>query len=129
MAYRKKQIHIWQFVLQSVLVRLVLVLVFVFVTLQAYEQYQVMQKTADKKTETELIHSNLLQEKEQLEQKIYADSIEYGIESEIRTNLDMQKEGEQVVLILEDRVMEVPERAGPEHQKPEESSPWYVFWD
>ena len=129
MPYRKKQINFLQIILQSRIFRIILLIIFIFLALQVYEQYLVMKKTAEKKLTTETAHQQLLNEKKELKQKVANTGGEYGIEKEIRTNFDMQREGEQVVLILEESTSEIPKRTGPDYSNKETVTPWYIFWD
>jgi len=100
--------------------------------LQVYEQYQTTVQTGERRDTAEAEHEKLEQQQTALAEQVADLQDEYGIEAEIRRNFDVAREGEEVVIILEDSLTAVPSRdraATSTFVTPATSSrPWYRFW-
>lgn len=113
-------------VIQSKLLLAVLILLTVFSLRSVYERYQVASEMAEKRQAVAAELSALEERKEALSERVEYLSNERGIEAEIRRQYDVAREGEQVVIIVDDSEPE-PEVAGVATST-EEKRPWYKFW-
>lgn len=132
MAYHRKQPSILQRTLRSHIVQGVLVVFILFMLLQVFEQYQTAKQTGERRAEAESEYQELQTQQEALAEQVSELQNEYGIEAEIRRNFDVAREGEEVVIILEDSVDAVPSRERPSSSfatTPSEPTPWYRFWE
>ena len=66
-----------------------------------------------------------------LDQEVEALQDDFGVEAEIRRHFDVAKEGEQVVIIIDEQLHDVPIRQTPDIQlpPPPTTRPWYRFWE
>lgn len=105
----------------------VLVLLCVPLLFSVHERWVVEREMAARLQETQQERQTLLERKDSLEQRVEYLKDERGIEAEIRRNFDIAKEGEQVIIILEDeaRAEQDVVTSSPEI---EDESPWYLFW-
>jgi cell division protein FtsB len=111
---------------------MVLIFLVCFMLFQVYEQYRIAQETAQTRTETEQTFSRLQSQKENLKQQVDELQDDYGVEAAIRRSFDVAREGEEVVIILEDTVNAVPRRARSTHTSTKNdkatSSSSFWFW-
>ncbi len=90
-----------------------------------YNRYQIARDMAERRLEVESEMTRLLERKAELEADVEYLSNERGIEAEMRRQFDVAREGEQVVIIVEDESTVQPLEAAT--STPEER-PWYRFW-
>lgn len=131
MGYHKKQPTLVQKALRSHLVQGAVLLFIVFMGLQVFEQYQITQKTGDRRIAAETEYQQLEAQRAVLAEQVADLQNEYGVEAEIRRNFDVAREGEEVVIILEESMDAVPsrERASSSYVTVPEPAPWYRFWE
>ncbi len=103
---------------------IILVVAF-FILLSAYNRYLIAREMAERRANVESEISALEERREILETQVQYLSNERGIESEMRRQFDIAREGEQVVIILEDEKTEDTEAATTTNQK---DRAWYRFW-
>lgn len=104
----------------------VLLLLCIPLGMSVYERYQVEREMAERQNEVEKEKERLLERKQALEEKVQYLEDERGIESEIRRHFDVAKEGEQVVIIVDERESSLEPEV--ETVKEDESKKWYLFW-
>lgn len=105
----------------------ILVLVAGFLSMSVYERYEVEREMSVRREQAEDELRALKQRAALLESQVDYLEHDRGIEAEIRGRFDVAKEGEQVVIILEDERSNIePVRAPESEEVPEE--PWYKFW-
>lgn len=96
----------------------------ILVLLSALNRYLIASDMADRRTAVEAEIHSLETRRQSLEEEVGYLSNERGIEAEMRRQYDVAREGEQVVIILEDE----PVEAKGEADAPPEPRPWYRFW-
>lgn len=128
MRYQNKQISIWKKIVTSPVFWVVLLILIGLMASKVYEQFKILKVTSEKRDSIEKRINTLNTEKADIETKLNRETNSYGIEEGIRKNLDMQREGEQVIVILEDNLRSVPKREGPIYTENKTTSPWYIFW-
>ena len=103
--------------------------VLIFLTLMvmwsAYDRYLIARDMADKRAAVESEVENLEERKASLEEEVKYLSNDRGIEAEMRRQFDIAKDGEQVVIILDDETATTEETATTTVTK---TRPWYKFW-
>ncbi len=96
--YEKRKIRSWLYSKVTIgLIATLALLVFVSV----YKRYQVERQVAERRAAAEAELKELKERAVFLEEKVSHLENERGLEEEIRTRFDVAKEGEQVVIILE----------------------------
>lgn len=102
-----------------------LVLAF-FAFLSAYNRYLIALDMADRRKAVEAEVESLHERKENLESEVRYLSNERGMESEMRKQFDIAREGEQVVIIMEneDSSKEVIQAT----TSATSTRAWYHFW-
>jgi cell division protein FtsB len=100
-----------------------LVLAF-FMLLSAYNRYLIAREMADRRAAVESEIHSLEDRRESLESEVKYLSNERGIEAEMRRQFDIAREGEQVVIILEDKEKSAPLTS----QEATTTRAWYRFW-
>ena len=103
----------------------VILVVAFFILLSAYNRYLIAREMAERRASVESEISTLEERREILETQVQYLSNERGIESEMRRQFDIAREGEQVVIILEDENAAEAEIATTTNQK---ERAWYRFW-
>lgn len=102
-----------------------------FMLLSAYERYAVERETAQK-LEERMNELRLIEEREAtLQKSVEHMKNERGIEEEIRNRFDVAKEGEEVVIILEDEKTNMrPLSTSSASSTTEKKRHWYdiFFW-
>ena len=99
-------------------------LIFFLVIFSAINRYLIAADMADRRAAVENEIHSLETRRQSLEQEVNYLSNERGIEAEMRRQFDVAREGEQVVIILEDEPLPPPS----EEVTLPESRPWYRFW-
>jgi cell division protein FtsB len=98
----------------------------ILVLLSAYNRYLIALDMAERRTAVESEIHSLEERRESLEAEVKYLSNERGIEAEMRRQFDIAREGEQVVIILEDEIK--PDGEGSNEASSTEARPWYRFW-
>lgn len=131
MAYHSKQPTLLQQALRSHIVQGLLVVFILFMVFQVFEQYQTTSQTGDRRVTAETEYQDLLEERSALAEQVDELQNDHGIEAEIRRNFDVARDGEEVVIILEDTMNAVPsrERASSSYAESVTPTPWYRFWE
>ncbi len=93
----------------------------------AYDRYQIARDMAERRFEAELEQGRLLERRRELQADVEYLSNERGIEAEMRRQFDVAREGEQVVIIVEDEATVNP-IATTTPADTETERPWYRFW-
>lgn len=74
----------------------------VFLAMSVYERFTIEREMAERRHEAETERAALIERKQELTEKVEYLSAERGIEAEMRNNFDVAREGEQVVVIIDD---------------------------
>ena len=80
----------------------VLLLISLFLMFSVYERYVIEREMAERRRDAEAELTELSARKAELEEKVEYLGNEEGIEAEIRMHFDVAREGEQVVIIVDD---------------------------
>lgn len=111
------------------LIRFFLLITFIaviFMSLSVFERFRIEREMNERRDVAEADYEALLLRKDDLGEKVDYLSKESSIESEIRKHFDVAKEGEQVVIILDDDPGSViTPLIAPPALPP---TPWYIFW-
>ena len=113
---------------QLILIRIgigLLVVCCVLVAMSTIKRYQIAADMKERRSVIEQQRAELEERKAHLKEKVDYLEDERSVEAEIRRNFDVAKEGEQVVIILEDSEEESDSRS---IETPEQITPWYSFW-
>ncbi len=97
-----------------------------FMIVSAYDRYQIARDMADRRLSVEAEKERLVERKAELEADVEYLSNERGIEAEMRRQFDVAREGEQVVIIVEDENKATTTTPLPTSAPSER--PWYRFW-
>lgn len=95
-----------------------------FVLLSAYNRFLIAEEMAERRAAVESEIQALEARRESLDAEVRYLSNERGIEAEMRRQFDIAREGEQVVIILEDEPVPEPPPAPATTTK----RAWYRFW-
>ncbi len=114
-------------VLESRITWVVLLILTGFMTMSAFGRYQIARDMADRRSEVELEKVKLEARKTDLEEEVKYLSNDRGIEAEMRRQFDVAKDGEQIVVIVEDEpsATNTTDLAA---TSTAEVRPWYRFW-
>jgi cell division protein FtsB len=110
--------------LHSELVWGVLGILTVFVLASAFDRYQIAKDMEERRVYLEIEAAQLEERKQALKAEVDYLSNERGIEAEMRRQFDVARDGEQVVIIVE----EEPSTVTTTLPTLPESKPWYQFW-
>ena len=102
-----------------------LLIMIVFMAQSVWERFTVEREMSERRHEVERELHDLKLRAAALESQVEYLEDERGVEAEIRNRFDVVKEGEQVVIILDD---ESTNEGEAETQAPAEAVPWYKFW-
>lgn len=102
----------------------ILLLVAFFVLLSAYNRYLIAREMADRREAVESEIAALEARRESMEAEVKYLSNERGIEAEMRRQFDIARDGEQVVIILEDETA----ATAPTQTATTTKRAWYKFW-
>ena len=89
-----------------------------------YRRYEIEREMANRRAVLEAEQAALIERRDVLEEKVEYLADPSNVEAEIRRSFDVAKEGEQVVVILDDETEDVVT----ETVVPDELVPWYKFW-
>ena len=130
MPYRKNEPSLLQTILASHWTQAVLLLLIAGMGWQVYDRFTIERSVAERRADTEVELQNLQAQRAELAEQVENMQDDFGIETEIRQNFDVAREGEQIVIILDDDLDSVPEREGPSIDDDTENSKarWYEFW-
>ncbi len=112
-------------IFNSRVTQVILVVLSLMVLWSAYDRYLVAKEMSEKRYALEKEMSDLNERQETLGAEVKYLSSERGIEAEMRREFDIAREGEQVVIILDD---EVATTVKPMSTSTSETRPWYKFW-
>lgn len=112
-------------VLGSRVTQVIILVVAFFILLSAYDRFLIAQEMAQRRAAVESEIATLEERRGILETEVQYLSNERGIESEMRRQFDIAREGEQVVIILEDESVVENEATTTATQK---ERAWYRFW-
>lgn len=112
-------------VFHSRLTQIVLLVLSLFIFWSAYDRYLVAKEMSEKRLALEEEMINLQKRELSLDKEVEYLSSDRGIEAEMRRQFDIARDGEQVVIILED---DKATTATATKSKEVESRPWYKFW-
>ena len=113
-------------VFHSRITQVVLFILSVLVLWSAYDRYLVAKEMSEKRLAVEEEMAELQAREETLKKEVEYLSSERGIEAEMRRQFDIVREGEQVVIILDDDKATSTATITPISE--EEVRPWYKFW-
>jgi len=102
----------------------VLIILAGFLSVAVYQRFSVEREMAARREAVEQERGDLLERKEELEERVEYLSGDRGIEEEIRKHFDVAKEGEKVIIIV-DKEENEPKTNLPQAPEPK---PWYQFW-
>ena len=103
----------------------VLLVIASFIIVSAYDRYLIARDMADRRLEVETEIRALELRKDNLEAEVQYLSNERGIEAQMRRQFDIAREGEQVVIILDDTFAASSSEQVETVVVPR---PWYRFW-
>ncbi len=95
-----------------------------FMIVSTYDRYLIARDMAERRAEVETEIKELEVRKTELESEVEYLSHDRGIEAEMRRQFDIAKEGEQVVIIVEEETSKIETVA----TTTEEVRSWYRFW-
>ncbi len=108
---------------------LILLVIFsLYFSFSVFERYQVERDMADRRASVEAQVADLEARKAALAERVEFLQGESGIESEIRRNFDVAKEGEQVVIIVDDDQGGEAVFTEGAAVSVSDGKPWYQFW-
>lgn len=112
----------------SKLTLVVLLVISLFTAHSVYERWQVERDMAARRESIELQYQDLENRKAALEEKVDYLQGETGVESEIRRNFDVAREGEQVVIIVDEEEGQTVSLQPGLAPEVDDGKPWYQFW-
>lgn len=92
----------WRSVFYSRITLLLLICLCFLLAASVYERYTIERQMADRRIEAEQELQTLKERKLELQEKVEYLTAEEGIEAEIRKNFDVAREGEQVIIIVDE---------------------------
>jgi cell division protein FtsB len=92
----------WWRILESKFILGVLLVIILGLGISVYDRFVIEREMAGRRAEKEKELTNLKERKQVLEEKVNYLSNDRGVEAEIRKHFDVAREGEQVVVLLED---------------------------
>lgn len=108
----------------------VLLIMALYLSVSVYERYTVEREMAGRLSDTYERRDNLELRRDMLLEKVEYLQGDSGIESEIRKHFDVAREGEQVVIIVDDENGEQEEVKFVNGFDPDmdDGKPWWRFW-
>jgi len=122
--YQKRS---WRAVVYSPVILALLALACLYLAHSVYNRYIIEREMAGRQAEAEAELQSLEQRKDMLQKKVDYLSNDRGIEAEMRRNFDVAREGEKVVIILDDKTATNNIEPLP-LTTPTTTKPWYKFW-
>lgn len=80
----------------------ILLMAIIFMATSAYGRYVVARDMAERRVAAEKVARELAERKERLAEEVHYITSERGIEAEMRRQFDVAREGERVVIILDE---------------------------
>lgn len=108
-------------ILRSRITFILALLAVVVLAMSVYERFAIEREMAERRRAVEAERAMLAERKEELAHKVEYLNAEHGVEAELRRHFDVAREGEQVVVIVENEV----DSAGTSTELEEERRP---FW-
>ncbi|MFT5036886.1 MAG: cell division protein FtsB [Candidatus Azotimanducaceae bacterium] len=99
-----------------------------YLTISVYERYTVEREMVERKENVIAEYADLQNRKDVLQERVEYLNGESGIESEIRRNFDVAKDGEQVVIIVDEDPGATEEQSESSEPEVKTREPWYKFW-
>ncbi len=109
---------------ESKIIWVILLVLASFVLVSTLERYTIARDMAEERAKAEIELESLKKRHSELETEVKYLSNERGIEAEMRRQFDVARDGEQVVVIVEDVATEATSTTITTEQK----RPWYRFW-
>jgi len=121
------QKHSWRTVLYSPITLTFLVMISLYLAYVTYNRYVIEQEMSARQLDAEKELKTLEQRRDTLQKKVDYLSNDRGIEAEMRRNFDVAREGEKVVVILDD-VQATSQIKALLSTIPTTTRAWYKFW-
>ena len=121
---KRKQASVWR----ARVIQGALLLLAFYVAVSAYDRYTVAQEMSERRAVAEAEVAKLEARKAELAEEVSYLSHERGIEAEMRRQFDVAREGEHVVIILDEEREEEPEPVRAPATSSVPTRPWYHFW-
>lgn len=99
-----------------------------FLSVSVYERYQKERETREKRVEQQAELELLEARAARLEEKVEHAKSDEGIEEEIRSRYDVAKEGETVVVIVEEEQSDTREHTTLQTKEKKSFFDWLKFW-
>ena len=99
--YQKRS---WRTVLYSPITLTFLMMIFLYLAYVTYNRYVIEREMSSRQLDAENELKTLEQRRDTLQKKVDYLSNDRGIEAEMRRNFDVAREGEKVVIILDDEI-------------------------
>jgi cell division protein FtsB len=113
-------------VLGSRITQVIILVITAWVLLSVYERFLIAREMSERREAVEQEIEALTNRKNNLEAEVKYLSNERGIEAEMRRQFDIAREGEQVVIIVEDE--NKPVETTPVETPTTTKRAWYKFW-
>lgn len=113
-------------IIDSRITQAILLIMAIFIIVSAYNRYLIARQMADRRETAEIEAQHLKQRLESLGEEVKYLSNERGQEAEMRRQFDIARDGEQVVIILDDN--KVPPSPEEDDVNKPSKRPWYRFW-
>lgn len=104
----------------------VILLITIFILISAYNRYTIAREMAERRFSLEAEIKALEERKQKLDEDVKYLSNERGMEAEMRRQFDITREGEQLVILLDDSEEEVATTTKEDKEVSEKA--WYRFW-
>lgn len=104
----------------------VILLITLFVLLSAYNRYLIARDMAERRFAVEAEIQALEERRQKLDQEVKYLSNERGVEAEMRRQFDITREGEQLVILLDDT--EESSTSTNTESAATTTKAWYRFW-
>ncbi|PIW96670.1 hypothetical protein COZ82_03715 [Candidatus Kaiserbacteria bacterium CG_4_8_14_3_um_filter_38_9] len=122
--YQKRS---WRTVLYSPITLTFLMMISLYLAYVTYNRYVIEREMSSRQLDAENELKTLEQRRDTLQKKVDYLSNDRGIEAEMRRNFDVAREGEKVVIILDDEI--ATNNIEPLSSiTPTTTRPWYKFW-
>ncbi|USN87619.1 MAG: septum formation initiator family protein [Candidatus Nomurabacteria bacterium] len=115
-------------VLNSRVTQVFIFLAAILILWSAYDRYLIAKEMSEKRLAVEKELSDLKDRKDNLEKEVEYLSSERGIEAEMRRQFDVAREGEQVVIIMDDDTATTVRPLSSTSTDQDNNRPWYKFW-
>jgi len=101
-------------------------LVIIFLSLSVFERFTIEREMSERRQTAEAEYNALEKRNVQLQEEVEYLSKESSVEAEIRRHFDVAKEGEKVVIIMDEAATATITPLFPAPATP--IVPWYMFW-